>query len=59
MVELSWSLLERAAYGQLNFCCYTVIRTFMSWVVHGDALQDLELGRESVPRYKNYLGPFI
>lgn len=35
------------------------VRTFMSWVVHGDALEDLELGRESVPRYKNYLGPFI
>lgn len=28
-------------------------------VVHGDALEDLELDRESVPHYKNYLGPFV
>lgn len=60
MMKLSWNLLEREAYGQLNFMLlYCEFEPSCHGVVHGDVLEGLELDRESVPHYKNYLGPFV
>lgn len=61
MVKLSWNMLEREAgeSDELYAMLYCELEPSCYRVVHGDALEDLELDRESVSHYKNYLGPLI